>query len=113
VYEGCRPDDGQVGGCSTYAPTNHDASGYYEAPSSDFPAGVQVIVLKDGLYDGRMWYALYELAIGTNDGSGWFTLYPQGADPYDYQAWPARAFRSASRTFVQEARGQPSRATRF
>ncbi|MCX7556290.1 hypothetical protein OS187_05555 [Xanthomonadaceae bacterium JHOS43] len=105
VYEGCRPDDGQVGGCSTYALTNHDASGYYEAPSSDFPAGVQVIVLKDGLYDGRMWYALYELAIGTNDGSGWFTLYPQGADPYDYQAWPARAFRSASRTFVQEGTG--------
>ena len=105
VYEGCRPDDAQVGGCSTYALNNHDAYGFFEAPSNDFPNGVQVIVLKDGPYDGRMWYALYELAIGTNDGSGWFTLYPQGADPYDYDAYPTRAFRSASRTFVQEGSG--------
>lgn len=105
VYEGCRPDDAQVGGCSNRALTNHDAYGFYEAPSNDFPAGVQVIVLKDGPYSGNMWYALYELAIGTNDGSGWFTLYPQGANPYDYPAYPTRAFRTASRTFVQEGVG--------
>lgn len=105
VYEGCRPDDAQIGGCSNYALTNHDAFGFYEAPSRDFPAGVQVIVVKDGAHNGTMWYALYEIAIGTNDGSGWFTLYPQGANPYDYDAYPARAFRSASRTFVQEGTG--------
>ncbi len=105
VYEGCRPDDAQVGGCSNHALDNHDAFGFYEPPSNAFPAGVQVIVVKDGAYNGTMWYALYELAIGTNDGSGWFTLYPQGADPYDYDAYPARAFRTASRTFVQEGTG--------
>lgn len=110
VYEGCRPDDGQVGGCSNYALSNHDAFGFFEAPSNDFPNGVQVIVLKDGSYDGRMWYALYELAIGTNDGSGWFTLYPQDADPYDYDAYPTRAFRSASRTFVEEGSGPAKQA---
>lgn len=105
VYEGCRPDNGQVGGCSNNALNNHDAYGYFEAPSNDFPNGVQVIVLKDGPYDGRMWYALYEIAIGTNDGSGLFTLYPQGTNPYGYEAYPARAFRTASRTFVQEGSG--------
>ena len=105
VYEGCRPDDAQVGGCSNFALNNHDAYGFYEPPSNDFPNGVQVTVLKDGLYGGDMWYALYEIAIGTNDGSGLFTLYPQGANPYDYDAYPMRAFRSASRTFVQEGAG--------
>ncbi len=110
VYEGCRPDDAQVGGCSNYALTNHDAYGFFEPPSNDFPNGVQVIVLKDGPYGSQMWYALYELAIGTNDGSGWFTLYPQGADPYDYDAYPTRAFRTASRTFVQEGAGPAKQA---
>lgn len=105
TYEGCRPDDAQVGGCSTFALTNHDAVGYYEAPSTEFPAGAQVVVLKDGPYNGVVWYVLYELAIGTNDGSGLFTLYPKNANPYNYPAYPARAFRSASRTFVQEGKG--------
>lgn len=105
TYEGCRPDNAQIGGCSQFALDNHDVVGYFGAPSSDFPAGAQVIVLKDGYYNGVMWYVLYELAIGTNDGSGLFTLYPKGTNPYSYPAYPTRAFRSASRTFVQEGKG--------
>ena len=42
-YEGCRPDDAQVGGCSNYALDNHDAVGYFEAPT-----GLQVMLVKDG-----------------------------------------------------------------
>lgn len=105
TYEGCRPDDAQVGGCSDFALTNHDAVGYYVAPTTAFPTGNQAIVVKDGPYQGVMWYALYELAVGTNDGSGLFTLYPRGANPFNYPAYRARTFRSASRTFVQEGTG--------
>ena len=112
TYEGCRPDDAQVGGCSTFALNNHDAVGYFASPTTDFPAGAQVIVVKDGYYNGVMWYVLYELAIGTNDGSGLFTLYPKNANPYAYPAYPTRAFRSASRTFVQEGVGPAKRAGR-
>lgn len=112
TYEGCRPDDAQVGGCSTFALNNHDAVGYFASPTSDFPTGAQVIVVKDGYFNGVMWYILYELAIGTNDGSGLFTLYPKGTNPYNYAAYPTRAFRSASRTFVQEGAGPAKRAGR-
>lgn len=104
-YEGCRPDDAQVGGCSQYALDNHAAVGYFEAPT-----GWQVIVVEDGVYsDGRLWFALYELQIGTESGSGWFTWYPNGGNPASYDSYPARAWRSASRTFVQTGEG-PSKA---
>jgi hypothetical protein len=99
-YEGCRPDDAQIGGCSTYALNNHDAVGYFEAPT-----GLHVTLVKDGIYDGRMWYGLYVMRMGTNDGSGEFTLYPQGGNPDAWDAYPTRSFRSASRTFVQEGVG--------
>lgn len=99
-YEGCRPDDAQIGGCSTYALTYHDAVGYFESPT-----GLHVNVVKDGIYSGQQWYALYVMKMGTNDGSGEFTLYPQGGNPDNYTAYPARTFRSASRTFVQEGVG--------
>ncbi|MCB1567576.1 MAG: hypothetical protein KDI69_01980 [Xanthomonadales bacterium] len=106
-YEGCRPDDAQVGGCSNYALTYHDAVGYFESPT-----GLHVNVVKDGIYNGQQWYALYVMQMGTNDGSGEFTLYPQGANPDNYAAHPARTFRSASRTFVQEGVGPAKRNKR-
>ncbi len=117
AYEGCRPDDAQIGGCSNFALDNHDAAGYFASPTSEFPTGAQIIVVKDGYYNGVMWYALYELAIGTNDGSGLLTLYPCyntpcTTNPYQYAAYPVRAFRSASRTFVQEGAGPAKRAGR-
>ena len=58
-----------------------------------------------------MWYALYVMKVGTNDGSGEFTLYPQGRNPDNYNTFPARAFRTASRTFVQEGIGPSKRAS--
>lgn len=103
-YEGCRPDDAQIGGCSNYAATYHDAAGYFEAPS-----GLHVSLVKDGVYGGLQWYALYLMQMGTNDGSGEFVLYPQGRNPDNYDAFPARSFRSASRTFVQEGSGPAKR----
>ena len=104
-YDGCRPDDAQVGGCSQYALDNHAAVGYFESPT-----GWQVIVTEDGIYNGVLWFALYELQIGTESGSGYFTLYPNGGTPGNYQDYPARAWRSASRTFVETGEG-PSKAT--
>lgn len=106
-YEGCRPDDAQVGGCSNYALTYHDAVGFFESPT-----GLHLSLVKDGVYDGRMWYALYTLKMGTNDGSGEFVLYPQGGNPDAWDSYPARTFRSASRTFVQEGAGPAKRSGR-
>ncbi len=103
-YEGCRPDDAQIGGCSQYALDNHAAEGFFESPT-----GWQVIVVEDGIYNGVLWFALYELQIGTESGSGWFTLYPNGGNPGSYEGYPARAWRSASRTFVETGEG-PSKA---
>ncbi|MEZ5545502.1 MAG: hypothetical protein R3F10_10000 [Lysobacteraceae bacterium] len=99
-YQGCRPDDAQVAGCSQYALDNHAAEGFFESPT-----GWQVIVVEDGIYDGELWFALYELQIGTERGSGWFTLYPDGENYLNYEAYPARAWRSASRSFVESGEG--------
>ena len=106
VYEGCRPDDAQVGGCSNDALIFHDAVGYFEVPT-----GLQVLLVKDGAYGNQMWYALYVMKVGTNDGSGEFTLYPQGGNPQNHVAYPVRTFRSASRTFVQEGSGPAKQGT--
>lgn len=100
-YEGCRPDDAQVGGCSDYALTHFEAVGYFEAPT-----GLHVTVVKDGVDQyGRQYYVLYVMKMGTNDGSGELTAYMGGTNPDHQPAYPARAFRSASRTFVQEGSG--------
>jgi len=99
-YDGCRPDNSQVGGCSTNALAFHSASGYYDAT-----AKLQVIVVDDSTNT----YALYLLEPGTNDAEGEITVYPKGQNPANYNAYPMRAFRTASRTFVQEGTG-PSKA---
>ena len=95
-YDGCRPDNSQVGGCSQNALAFHSASGYY-----DSAAKLQVIVVDDSNAN----YALYLVEAGTNDGEGEITVYPKGQNPSNYNAYPMRAFRSASRTFVQEGTG--------
>lgn len=99
-YDGCRPDNSQVGGCSTNALAFHSASGYYDAA-----AKLQVIVVDDSTAN----YALYLVEAGTNDGEGEVTVYPKGQNPSNYNAYPMHAFRTASRTFVQEGTG-PSKA---
>lgn len=95
-YDGCRPDNSQVGGCSQNALAFHSASGYY-----DSTAKLQVIVVDDSTSN----YALYLVETGTNDGEGEITVYPKGQNPANYNSYPMRAFRTASRTFVQEGTG--------
>lgn len=102
LYDGCRPDDSLIGGCSTGdngALSLHSASGYYDAAEN-----LQVIVVDDSTDN----YALYVARIGTNDGEGEVTIYRKGTNPGD-NAFPARAWRSASRTYVQEGVGPNKR----
>ena len=99
-YDGCRPDNSTVGGCSQNALAFHSASGYYDAA-----AKLQVVVVDDSSAN----YALYLVEMGTNDGEGEITVYPKGQNPSNYNAYPMQAFRTASRTFVQQGTG-PSKA---
>ena len=99
-YDGCRPDNSQVGGCSQNALAFHSASGYY-----DEAAKLQVVVVDDSTAN----YALYLVETGTNDGEGEITVYPKGQNPSNYNAYPMQVFRTASRTFVQQGSG-PSKA---
>lgn len=98
-YDGCRADDSEVAFCSSTALRDHDATGYYHAASD-----LQVIVVNDSATH----YALYLAPIGTNDTNtpgAEITVYPKGGNPNNYAAFPARAFRTASRTFVEEEFG--------
>ncbi|MBB5207532.1 hypothetical protein [Chiayiivirga flava] len=103
-YDGCRPDDSLIGGCSVGddgALSLHSASGWYDPEDN-----LQIIVVDDSAEN----YALYVARIGTNDGEGEVTIYRKGTQPGD-NAFPARAWRSASRTYVQEGVGPNKRAT--
>ena len=100
-YEGCRADDSLVAGCSENALAFHSASGYYDADEN-----LQVIVVDDTQTD----FLLYVMRIGTNDGEGEVTIYPKNGNPNDYLAYPARGFRTASRTYVEEGVGPNKRA---
>ncbi len=100
-YDGCRPDNSQVGGCSTNALAFHSASGYYDSVDK-----LQVVVVDDSAAN----YALYLIETGTNSGQGEITVYPKGANPSNYDSFPMRAFRTASRTFVQEGTGPSKKA---
>jgi hypothetical protein len=98
-YEGCRADNSQDGGCSQNALAFHSASGYYDAS-----VDLQLIVVDDSTTQ----YALYIAPIGTNDTNhpgAEITVYPKNSNPNDFDAFPARAFRTASRTFVEEGVG--------
>lgn len=100
-YDGCRPDNSQVGGCSQNALAFHSASGYY-----DSTAKLHVVVVDDSANN----YALYLVEQGINGGEGEITVYPKGQNPSNYNAYPMTVHRTASRTFVQEGTG-PSKAT--
>jgi hypothetical protein len=99
-YDGCRADNSEDGGCSNNALAFHSASGYYDSAN-----GLQVIVVDDSTAN----YLLYLVEVGTNSGQGEITVYPKGQNPNNYDAYPMRAFRTASRTFVQEGTG-PAKA---
>ncbi len=120
-FVGCRAgqsmNDGQ---CTQFDNDYHDATGFFDPDT-----GEQVIIVKDGWYcaidsydcqsspDRTLWYALYEVVIGTESGSGCLTLFADGTDAptnCDYDTYyetdfPVRAFRTASRTFVETGAG--------
>jgi hypothetical protein len=102
-YDGCRPDDSLVGDCSNNALGFHPASGFYNAAID-----LQVIVVTDSPDT----FLLYLVEVGTNAGQGEVTVYPRNGDPEDYDAYPMRMFRTASRSFVQDGEGpNKSRST--
>ena len=99
-YEGCRADDSLIAGCSTNALARHYTYGYYDAAQN-----LQIIVVDDSQAN----YALYVARVGTNSGEGEVTIYPKNGNPNNFASYPARAFRTASRKYVQEETG-PNKA---
>lgn len=123
-YEGCRPEHMVDGFCSTAALASTDLAGFYD---SQFD--IQIIVITDTrdqlgnpatclYYDVRAGTNMFEGGIdddfdGLDDGGVAVYPCPPGgtADPYDYDFFPVRGFRSASRTFVEDGVGPSKVAT--
>lgn len=99
-FIGCRADNSLVAGCSNFALANHFAWGYYDAPS-----GLHVLYVQD-TPQNRL---LYLIDTATDSGIGEITVFPNNANPANYDAYPMRSFRTASRKFVQEGFG-PAKA---
>lgn len=99
-FDGCRADNSEDGGCTQNALAFHSASGFFDNAS-----GLHTIVVDDSAAN----YVLYLTETGTNAAEGEITVYPKGTNPSNYDAYPMRAFRTASRTFVQEGVG-PSKS---
>lgn len=99
-FDGCRADNSEDGGCSQNALAFHSASGFFDNAS-----GLHAIVVDDTTAN----YVLYLTDTGTNAAEGEITVYPKGTNPSNYDAYPMRAFRTASRTYVQQGVG-PSKA---
>lgn len=102
IYEGCRAENSIDGGCSEDALDFNPAAGTYVQS-----ANVQCIVVKDSSTS----YVLYASRVGTNDVRGEATVYPRGTNPGTLLPYPTRAFRSASRQFVQNGTG-PAKSAR-
>ena len=111
-YDGCRADDSLIGFCTESALQNADASGYYDS----FIDRQAIIVFEGFDAFDREVCSYYELVSGTDtlrtvllDGIGGVTIYLCGVqNPLLLEFEPARGFRSASRTFVQEGVGPAS-----
>ncbi len=97
-FEGCRVDDSLSGFCSTFALNNRDAAGFYDSSTQE-----HVIVLSDT----STHYLMYVGRVGTDHFRGEVSSYRKGTNPVTF--YPARGFRSASRSFVDEGIG-PSKA---
>lgn len=120
LFEGCRTDDSLGAGCTEVEDGlyYHDAAGLFD---TDF--GRQLIVVTDSRDndDNAVNCVLYDVQTGTDffsggldyehDGaSGGIFIYPCGDDPFDFDSYPVRGYRSASRTFIQDGYG-PSKRT--
>lgn len=119
LFEGCRPDDSLNAGCTEISSGTyyHDAAGLF-----DDEVGRQLIIVTDSRDSGG-WpqtCMLYDVQTGTDlfsggldevhDGeTGGVVLYPCGENPFDYEFYPVRGHRSASRSFIQEGFGPSKR----
>ena len=115
LFEGCRPDDSLNAGCTEISNGTyyHDAAGLFDAE-----VGRQLIIVTDSRDSGGspQTCLLYDVQTGTdlfsggldeeNDGeTGGVVLYPCGENPFDYDFYPVRGHRSASRSFIQDGIG--------
>lgn len=121
LFEGCRPDDSLGAGCTEINSGSyyHDAAGLF-----DYEVDRQLILVTDSR-DGSgapQTCLLYDVQTGTDffsggldylhDGdAGGVVLYPCGDNPFNYDFYPVRGHRSASRTFIQEGYGPSKRMT--
>ena len=123
-YDGCRPEHMVDVFCSAAALASTDLAGFYNA---EFDAQIIVITDTRDQFGNPATCLYYDVRAGTNmfeggidddfDGldDGGVAVYPcppgGNADPYDYDFYPVRGFRSASRTFVEEGVGPSKAAT--
>jgi hypothetical protein len=103
-FDGCRPDSSRDLGCSTFALTHHDAAGFFDEQS-----GLHVIVVKDVSGTSSECavntFAAYFVEVGTYKFDGDVEFYCQGQNPQGVDVFPARGYRSASRSAVQDGVG--------
>ncbi len=95
--DGCRPDESLDGLCSNADLDLRYAIGEYVAADN-----THVIVVENTATT----FASYFVTLGTNQFEGEIAVYNRGSNPTVF--FPARGFRSASRTFVEGGNG-PSR----
>ena len=98
VADGCRADNTLQGFCSDFALANHSAAAVYDSSS-----GEHVIVVDDS---ADTWAAYY-LTVGTSQADGFVQIYFKDDNP-NGPLYPVRAFRTASRTFVETGSGPSS-----
>lgn len=97
--DGCRPADSLSGFCS-----NSDLDQRYAVGEYVVADRTHVIVVENS----PTTFASYFVELGTNEFIGEVSVYNRNSTPSVF--FPARGFRSASRTFVEEGVG-PSRKT--
>ncbi len=95
--DGCRPSNSLSGFCSNADLEDRYAVGEYVASQR-----THVVVVENS----PTTFAGYYVRLGTDQFQGEVSVYNRGSNPSVY--FPARGFRSASRTFVEEGTG-PSR----
>lgn len=106
-FQGCRPENSDIGRCTNAARANHDVAGFFDTAS-----GEHVVVVKDVPQQGSspaVFFAYYADA-GTSQFDGVVELYLAGQTPGDGPFYPIRGYRSASRTYVLSGQGPASAA---
>lgn len=93
--EGCRPDNSIDGFCTDFALNNHDVAALY-----DSELGLTIVVNDSE----NFWLAYYVTELGLNQFDGEAELYSKTSGRNNI-LYPFRAFRSASRSFIETGVG--------